>query len=168
MRARPVLATAGTAAALLLCAAFVASFLFGLRGEPARGDARTTAATLQDAGASLGRVEVLNASGRAGLARAATDRLRGAGFDVVYFGNASREAGDSSVVVARVAADAVARAAARQLGIARVRTDVDTALFLDATIIIGRDWAAAVPDAGAEPAREGLLSRIGRWVTPGR
>ena len=35
------------------------------------------------------RVEVLNGGGRIRMARSATDRLRQAGFDVVFFGNAS-------------------------------------------------------------------------------
>jgi hypothetical protein len=90
-----------------------------------------------------GRVEVLNASRRGGAARRATEQLRAAGFDVVYFGNAGRSAGDSSVVIDRVGNDAVARAVAAELGISAVVTRRDTTLFVDATVILGGDWTTA-------------------------
>ncbi|HSJ25175.1 MAG TPA: LytR C-terminal domain-containing protein [Longimicrobiales bacterium] len=83
---------------------------------------------------------MLNASGRTGLARAATDRLRGGGFDVVYFGNASGFSGDSTLILDRTGDDAVAHAVARFLGAGIVRTERDTTRFVDATVIIGRDW----------------------------
>jgi calcineurin-like phosphoesterase len=88
----------------------------------------------------IGRVEVLNASGRDGLARDATDRLRSAGFDVVYFGNAPGGIRDSSGVLDRTGHLAVARAAARRLGISSVRAARDSTLFVDATIVLGTDW----------------------------
>jgi hypothetical protein len=154
--------------ALLMCAAFVASFLFGLRGSPPVAVLNPPSATQQEPPVrSAGRVEVLNASGRAGLARAATDRLRHAGYDVVFFGNAPAAAGDSSIVLDRTGTDAVARAAASHLGIAAVATCVDTTLFVDATVIIGADWAAATP--AAAPADEpGWVQRFSRWVRPSR
>ena len=128
--------------ALLACGAFVASFVFGLRGSsPAPGAAAPEPFTVEAPAQSAGRVEVLNASGRSGLARAVTDQLRGGGFDVVYFGNAPASLGDSSIVIARLRSDAVARAAARRLGIEKVRTQVDTTLYLDATVVVGVDWA---------------------------
>ena len=40
------------------------------------------------AGLGRVRVEILNAGGKEGMARLATDLLRDSGFDVVYFGNA--------------------------------------------------------------------------------
>jgi hypothetical protein len=158
----------GLAAATLLvaCAAFVVSFAVGLGGF-----GRTTAAVVPATTGytqptrTLGRVEVLNASGRAGLARAATRRLRDEGFDVVYFGNASGFDGDSSVVLARTSADSVARAAARGLGIRSVRAAPDETLLLDATVVIGRDWAAA-DSVAAEPADARWWQRVGRWLRP--
>jgi hypothetical protein len=162
------LETAAVAAALLVCSAFVLSFLFGLRAGP-----RVTLANppvpsaQQDAPLrSAGRVEVLNASGRSGLARAATDQLRTAGFDVVLFGNAGSSPSDSSFVIDRVGHDAVARAAARQLGIGPVHTRVDTTLFIDATIIIGGDWRTAEPEPLERPA-DTWRSRASRWLRPG-
>lgn len=50
------------------------------------------------------QIEVLNASGIPGLARTATQRLREAGLDVVYYGNSSQpgdSTGDSTVVLIR-------------------------------------------------------------------
>jgi hypothetical protein len=141
---RPVLESAATLAALLICAAFIASFVLGLRsgGAPRPPEPRNGGAPVADAlpVPAAGRVEVLNASGRAGLARAATDRLRSGGFDVVYFGTATGMAGDSTLILDRTGNDAVARAVARYLGFGIVQVRRDTTLFVDATVVIGRDW----------------------------
>lgn len=93
-----------------------------------------------DAGSRV-RVEVLNGTGRSGLARAITGRLRDAGFDVVYFGNASATA-DSSLVISRIADLSAARSVARKLEIARIEERVDSTLLLDVTVILGRDFDA--------------------------
>jgi hypothetical protein len=156
---------AAGAGLLLVCAAFIASFGMGLRrgAEPPLQDAAAPALRVPETAA--GRVEVLNASGRGGLARAATAQLRDAGFDVVYFGNAAGAAGDSSVVIARVESQDVARAAARHLRIGQVRSDPDASMFLDATVVIGGDWP---PQAvSAPPPPESWRARIGRWLRPG-
>lgn len=141
MPERPRLEVAGAVVALLISAAFIASFAFGLgrRGGSASPMLEPEMQVI-DAPTAAGRVEVLNASGERGMARAVTQRLRAAGFDVVYFGNAPASAGDSTIVLARIADDAVARAVAEHLGIARVATVPDTTLFLEATVILGRDW----------------------------
>lgn len=142
MPARSGLENAALAAAVLICIAFVASFVLGLRRDAPRADLVTVPATGRAAppAQAAGRIEVLNASGRSGLARAATDRLRDGGFDVVFFGNASGFDGDTTLILDRTGDDAVARAVARYLGMGVVRTQRDTTLFLDATVIIGRDW----------------------------
>lgn len=161
------LEAAGIFVALLLCGAFLVSFIFGLRTDrPTAAANPASAVEPEPAQRSLGRLEVLNASGRAGLARAATDRLRQAGFDVVYFGNAGAAAGDTSVVLDRAGDDAVARAAARHLGIDRVATRVDTTLFVDASVIIGSDWRSA-PMAPAVEVQPGWRDRLSRWLRPG-
>jgi hypothetical protein len=155
-------------AAFLVCTAFVLSFLFGLRGGPRVTTANPTAPSVEREATprSAGRVEVLNASGRSGLARAATDQLRTAGFDVVFFGNAGSSASDSSFVIDRVGNDAVARAAARQLGIGPVHSRVDTTLFIEATVIIGGDWRTEQPPPLERPA-DTWRSRFSRWLRPG-
>lgn len=165
MRVRADAEALGIAILLLVCGAFVISFVVGLGG---RSRSATTPATGADAAVAVrpatGRIEVLNASGRSGLARAATGRLRDGGFDVVHFGNAAGFSGDSSAVISRIADDAVARAVARHLGIDLVQAGPDTTLLVDATVILGRDWSAnGTSDADTATWR----ARFGRWVRPG-
>ncbi len=84
-------------------------------------------------------MEVLNGAGRAGLAREATERLRAAGFDVVYFGNA-REPRGLSMVLDRGGRGEAARRAAGALGIGDVRQQPDAARMVDVTVVLGKDW----------------------------
>lgn len=135
-------------AACLVALAFLGSFFAGLGvGGPVADRAVLDPGTpviAEPPASGRVRVEVLNGSGRSGLARAVTDRLREAGFDVVYFGNAAATA-DSSVVLARIEDASPARAVANHLVIGRVREEPDSTLLLDVTVILGRDWPA--PDA---------------------
>lgn len=103
------------------------------------------------------KVEVLNAGGVSGQARAATVRLRDLGFDVVNYGNAGNFNRDSSAVVDRVGRTELARAVADVLGIQKVITDPDPNLFVDVTVFLGRDWRggeAADDSEGAAPDRQ--------------
>lgn len=87
------------------------------------------------------RVEVLNASGVGGLAREVTTRLRAAGYDVVYYGNAGADDPRRSTVIARLAADsAVARRVAAVLGVSRVETRVDPDRMVDVSVVLGEDF----------------------------
>lgn len=142
MAERARLESAAIAVALLVCVAFIASFALGLgrRADTAAEPVLESDMTALDAPAAAGRVEVLNGSGRSGMARAVTQRLRDAGFDVVYFGNAPGGGADSTTVYDRVGNDAVARAVADELAIGRIVADVDSTLFLEATVVLGRDW----------------------------
>ncbi len=88
-------------------------------------------------------VEVLNASGRSGMARAATRMLRRAGVDVVYFGNASMDTLDSTVVLVRRGDPARAARVAELLGARRTATQADTGRRVDATVLLGRDFIPA-------------------------
>ena len=90
------------------------------------------------------RVEVLNGSGVPGVAGQATELLRDQGFDVVYFGNESSFARDSSVVLDRTQRDGVLEMVSRSLGIAAARTDLDASLLVDVTVLLGGDWEPAV------------------------
>jgi hypothetical protein len=130
--------------ALAVVLAFAASAIFGLRRsssdsqlQPAAVDSVSTA-VVPDA---RGRVEVLNGAGVPGLAKLATETLRDAGFDVVQFGNARRSA-DSSSVMDRIGSIEVATEVGRTLGITNVKTVIDTTRFVDATVVLGKDWAA--------------------------
>lgn len=86
------------------------------------------------------RVEVLNASGAPGLARSVTRSLRQTGnFDVVYYGNAGGKPLDVSVVVDRSGRPGRSRRVAAALQISTLRSEPDTLLYLDATVLLGRD-----------------------------
>ncbi len=93
------------------------------------------------------RVEVLNASEVSGLARDATEVLRNAGFDVVTFGNARVSDADTSVVFDRVNRPEIARAVADVLGIHNVRSEPDSNLYVDVSVLLGSEWHR--PDASA-------------------
>lgn len=167
MRAR--LELAALALAVVAIAAFLISFGLGIGRTSADGPVATESLPGDDGRAvvpaAIGRVEVLNASRRTGAARAVTDRLRAGGFDVVYFGNAPVTTNDSSVVIDRVGRPDIARAAATRLGIARVMTQIDTTLYLEATIILGADWTASgnqADDAGTAAAERTWRERL-RW-----
>lgn len=132
----------GGAAGLVL--AFVFSFATGLglrlpAGPAPRLDPVTPAVDPGDS--ERPRVEVLNASTRAGLARDATARLRDAGFDVVFYGNAPANVPDSTVVLDRLGRIEAAWGVARALGIERVRTAIDSTLLLEVSVILGSDWS---------------------------
>ncbi|HWV55983.1 MAG TPA: LytR C-terminal domain-containing protein [Longimicrobiales bacterium] len=104
------------------------------------------------------RVQVLNGAGRAGLARLATDHLRAAGFDVVYFGNASSFGRDTTVVIDRVGDESVARAVAAAMGVpVQLRSEPDPTLHLEVTVIVGEDWP---PDAATRAADELPVARL--------
>lgn len=85
-------------------------------------------------------VEVRNAGGVDGMARTATDRLRGVGFDVVGIGNADRFDQEESVVIDRVGKLETATDVARALGIDSVRSEPDPNLFVDVTVRLGSKW----------------------------
>lgn len=97
-------------------------------------------------------VEVLNAGGTRGAARDATGLLRRDGFDVVYFGNANTFGQDSSLVLDRVHDMAKARAVAEALGIRDVRSEPDSTLYVDVSVMLGRRWI--LPATARPPARD--------------
>lgn len=156
----------GRLRALILVAALIGlgvlagSALSQWWGVPApgstRGPAQAAAAAARGGRATAParriRVEVLNAAGRANLARSATDALREVGFDVVYFGNADAFDRDTSVVLDRVGDLAGARAVADALGIRAVRSEPDSNLFVDVSVLLGGVWE--LPPEAAPPAPE--------------
>ena len=96
------------------------------------------------------RVEVLNASGVPGLARRGTEVLRDGGFDVVSYGNAPGFAPDSSVVLDRVGRMELARSVADAVQIPRVYARPDSNVYVDVTVVLGRDWATENDETPAE------------------
>lgn len=86
-------------------------------------------------------VEVLNASGRPGLARAGALALRRAGIDVVYFGNAaSGTTLDSTKIVVRRGGAGVGERVRAALRLGRVSIDPDSSRLLDVSVLLGRDF----------------------------
>jgi hypothetical protein len=75
--------------------------------------------------------------------------LRAAGYDVVYLGNA-RSPTKESVVLDRVGKKAIATRVASVLAIARVETQLDTARYLEVTVILGRDFTGNLPSTTQE------------------
>ena len=85
-------------------------------------------------------VEVLNANGRAGDARIGTRRLRDAGIDVVYFGNAGENGIDSTRIIVRRGAEKVGERVRAALGQGRVEVQLDSAKLLDVSVLLGLDF----------------------------
>lgn len=92
-------------------------------------------------------VEVLNGSGRRGLARIAARALRQAGFDVVYFGTVSDSITTTQVLARRGDSLAAARVA-RSLRTGQARVKSDTLLRVDVTVLLGADYH---PPTGFRP-----------------
>jgi hypothetical protein len=85
-------------------------------------------------------VEVLNGSGRAGAARAATRVLRRSGLDVVFFGNADESAREVTRLLVRRGDSTAARRAARVLGVGATEWAPDSTRRVDLTVILGMDY----------------------------
>ena len=84
-------------------------------------------------------VEVLNGTGRQGLARVATRMLRRQGIDVVYLGNADAPA-DSTRVVVRRGEPSRGQTVASALGSGAVVVARDTLRRVDVSVILGSDF----------------------------
>ena len=95
-------------------------------------------------------VEVLNAGGVSGVAREATAALRSAGFDVVSFRNASSFDQVESVVVDRIGNPNQALSVALVLGIRNVRSEPDSNLYLDISVLLGSEWLLPVDSTQSE------------------
>ena len=85
-------------------------------------------------------VEVLNASGRPGLARHGTMALRDAGLDVLAFGTADTSVDTTVVLVRRGDRDAGERVA-RALPPAIIRMAPDSMPRVDVTVLLGKSWS---------------------------
>ncbi len=88
-------------------------------------------------------VEVLNGTGRAGLARTATRLLRSRGIDVVSYGNADSSA--QSVILLRRGSQARARAVLHALGTGAIQVALDSTRHVDVTVILGSDFHPRMP-----------------------
>lgn len=133
---------------LLAAGALLGSFWLEWRRAPS--PAGGTSSDPAGAGPLEGRprVEVLNGAGDRGVARRGAEVLRDRGFDVVYFGNADAFGHRATRVLDRSGRGESARSVARALGLDSAITDLDSTLYLDATVILGEDWRAALAEAG--------------------
>jgi hypothetical protein len=89
------------------------------------------------------RVEVLNGTGRPGVARVATRTLRAQGLDVVFFGTGPRA--DSTRILVRRGDPGQGRDVAEALGAGRVVLQPDTLRRVDVSVLIGSDWKPRLP-----------------------
>jgi len=135
---------AALAAALFVLLAFVVSFVAGLRidraAPPPPAPDPAAARPAPPVRLPRVRVEVLNAAGRPGLARLATERLRESGFDVVFFGNAGEFGRERTAVIDRVGNPEHAAAVAHALGVADVATEPDPSRLVEVSVVLGQDW----------------------------
>jgi len=93
------------------------------------------------------RVEVLNGCGINRLAVKVTDVLREKGFNVVSIGVTRSDSFAESVVLERADEDMEnARYFAKRIGCKNIGKDVDPALYVDVTLIIGADYLKLFPD----------------------
>ena len=107
------------------------------------------------------RVQVRNGSGIPGAAAEVTEFLRDAGFDVVDFGNAEEFDEPRTVVIDRVGAPDRAREVAAALRGVPIRSAVDTTLYLDVTVLVGRDAPGLLSGGDVEEDR-GWREWLGR------
>jgi len=148
---------------LLFGAAIVFASLVAVRFARDGGATTTTAPALSPPSERV-RVEILNAGGLDGVARAATAQLREVGFDVVHFGNAVAFDRDSSVVVDRVGRPDLARAVADGLGIRNVLSQPDSNLYVEVSVLLGRDWSAIPPPTSGEVSSGDPWWDARRWI----
>ncbi len=86
------------------------------------------------------QVEVLNGSGRSGLARTATRVLRRGGLDVMFYGTADGDPIDSTRLLVRRGDSTAAERTARLLGTGRITWAPDSTRRVDVTVILGADY----------------------------
>lgn len=167
------LQTLAAAVALLAAGFLLGSLWLQWRSADGGGEGAGSSSPAYDLG-SRPRVEVLNGMGAPGAAERAARRLRGMGFDVVYFGNADHYGYDRTLVLARSGDVEAAHDVADSLGVEEVERRPEPSLYLDGTVILGADWDSlvAVRDsvaATADPepwwkvawgAVRGLLGRL--------
>ena len=90
---------------------------------------------------NTGQIQVLNGSGKSGMADVFRDFLGTYGFDVIEFGNARNWNYERTVVISRSASsDHIAADLAKVLGTDRVIHLQQPSSLVEATVIIGKDY----------------------------
>jgi hypothetical protein len=134
-------------AILALCLVAAALLTSGIR-KGCSGPVDPTRAT--DAGGLVGEIiqlEVLNGCGKDGLASEMQRYLRGRGFDVVDTGNHVHFGVEKTLVIDRLGNDHAALQIAKALGLDSdaISTEPKPELYLDASVIVGCDYASIPP-----------------------
>ncbi len=97
------------------------------------------------------RVEILNGCGVNRLAIRVTNLLRKNGFNVVKIGDAEKQDFSKTVVIERSDENMKnAHYFAKRIGCKNIGKDIDTALYLEVTLIIGKDYKKIFPDVEKE------------------
>jgi hypothetical protein len=128
-------------AGILLAAAGVAAIVFRPPAPhlpPASVPSYVVPGVVPGAAQAL-KVEVLNGTGRTGLARVATRQLRQRGFDVVFYGETPAPVTVSQVIARRVEAGA-ARPVAEALRVDSVWVRRDLTRRVDVSVWLGTDY----------------------------
>ncbi len=164
------LETVGIAVLALVLGAFVASTLMRHVDQRERPDSEPgVEATAPPVSRTRIRVEVRNGAGLPGAAERVTDLLRRRGFDVVDFGNARRFDHERTHVLDRIGNPGYARDVAAVLQGVPIESAPDSSLYLDVTVMIGRDLEEVMERAdpgGAEGS--GWRRRIERMLDSAR
>ena len=131
---------------LFLGAAAVLLFAFGQRLASPRPDPER----LHNPGNLIGdfiQLEVMNGAGVDGLAAEMSDYLRDVGFDVVAVHNYVQSDVSRTVVMDRIGNPDAAQQIALALGLEedRIQQELKPTWFLDASVIIGQDYASLKP-----------------------
>jgi hypothetical protein len=106
----------------------------------------TTLLTKQPSGSTL-QIDVQNGCGVSGIADKFTEYLRSKGFDVVEMGNFSTQDIKTTMVIDRTGNEKNAKRVAQSLGVSEkyVIQQINKNYFLDATVVIGRDYEELNP-----------------------
>lgn len=93
------------------------------------------------------QLTVLNGSGESNIARRFTDYLRARKFDVVEMSNYGEKSVEHSFVIDKVNDRSASEKVAYALGIdpAKIVRQIDTDAFVDAAVVIGKDFPALKP-----------------------
>lgn len=145
MKFRPIVKVSVLFLLLALVAAFSYAFVYRFFIRPPV-EAHSGSVTEADGRERAIQLQILNATDVPGIAKKATEYLRGRGFDVVQVTNAPLRSPGSFVV--RVTSDSASAArVAYALGIEPrfIRIEVDSTLMLDCTVVLGNDYAMLRP-----------------------
>ncbi len=111
------------------------------RPDPRRLDSESVRAS------DIIQIEVLNGCGVGGIARSVRDYFVEMGFDVVAVDNYSRMDVEKTFVIDRAGNKETARQVAVALGVSdsTIVVDVKSEYYLDAVVVLGRDYADLRP-----------------------